>query len=120
MIRHRCPLAWLLIFAVAAASTGCTAMKTVKPRTDPSQPRFGPVKPDDTVVLHLTDGRRVEITVAGVERDALVSAEGVRYPHAEIAQLQTRSFSALKTLGLVGGVYLATAAIIAAALSILW
>jgi hypothetical protein len=95
-------------------------MRTVKPATDPSKPRFGPVKAGDTVVLHLHDGRRVEITVARVEGDALVSAEGVRYPHAEIAQLQRRSFSGLKTLGFVGGAYLAAVAALALAIAILW
>jgi hypothetical protein len=111
---------WVLVLAFASLGAACTTMKTVTPATDPSKPRFGPVRAGDTVVLHLHDGRRMEITVARVERDALVSAEGVRYPHADITQLQRRSLSGVKTLGLVGGIYLATVAALALAVAILW
>jgi hypothetical protein len=110
----------LLTVALTLSAAGCTAMKTVRPGTDPSKPVFGGVKEGDLVLLHLRDGRRVEITVASMERDAFVSMEGVRYQHAEIAQLQKKSFSGLRTLGFAATVYLATAALVAIAVALLW
>ena len=117
---HRRVLTPLLIVAVALAAVGCTTMKTVRPSTSPSHQVFGNVKAGDTVALHLTDGTRLEVTVARVERDALVSAEGVRYEHGQIVQLQKRSFSVMKTIGFVAAAYLATVAAIGIAFAVLW
>lgn len=115
---HRLVVAPLLIVALAAGALGCTSMKTVRPSTDPSNPVFGKVKAGDAVVLYLADGRRLEITVARVDRDALVSAQGVRYERAEIVQLQKRAFSGPKTVGFVAAAYAAAIAAVIAALGI--
>ena len=109
----------IVMLTLLVGGAGCTAMKTVKPQTDPSRPRFESVRAGDSVVLQLRDGRRLEITVARLEDEAVVSAEGVRYPHADIAQLQRRSFSGLKTIGLAGALYLGSAAAVAIALALL-
>ena len=117
---HRWVVTPLLIVAVAVASVGCTTMKTARPSTDPAKPVYGNVKTGDTVVLHLIDGRRLEITVARVERDAVVSAEGVRFEHGHIVQLQKRTFSGMKTVGFLAAAYLAAAAVLGMAMAILW
>lgn len=109
----------IVMLTLLVASAGCTAMKTVKPQTDPSRPRFGSVKAGDSIVLQLRDGRRLEITVGRLEDEAVVSAAGVRYPHADIVQMQRRSFSAMKTIALGGAVYLGAAAAVGIALSLL-
>jgi hypothetical protein len=108
-----------IMLALLVGGAGCTAMKTVKPQTDPSRPRFGSVKAGDSIVLQLRDGRRLEITVARMEAEAVVSAAGVRYPHADIVLMQKRSFSGLNTLALAGAVYRGAAAAVAIALSLL-
>jgi hypothetical protein len=84
-----------IMLTLLVGGAGCTAMKTVKPQTDPSRPRFGSVKAGDSLVLQLRDGRRLEITVGRLEDEAVVSAAGVRYPHADIVHMQRRSFSGL-------------------------
>lgn len=109
----------VVMLTLLAGGAGGTAMKTVNPQTDPSKPRFGSMKAGDALVLHLRDGRRLEITVARLDDDAFVSAEGIRYPYSDIAQLQRRSFSVPKTIGLAGGLYLGSAAAVAIALALL-
>ena len=116
-------VAWLLVCSVAAG-LGCTSLKTIRPATSPDAPVFGNVKPGDAVVLHLHDGRRLAITVQQVERDAIVSAEGLRYAATEIAQLQRRSLSggktALAAAGIVAGAYVVAGILIVIALDSLW
>lgn len=117
-------VAWLLACSMAAGGLGCTSLKTIRPATSPEAPVFGNVKAGDTVILHLHDGRRLQITVQRIEDDALVSAEGVRYTTGEIAQVQRRSFSggktALAVAGTVAGAYVVAAVLIVIALDSLW
>lgn len=117
-------VAWLLVCGMAAASLGCTSLKTIRPATPPDAPVFGNIKAGDTVVLLLHDGRSVQITVQRIEGGAIVSAEGVRYTAREIAQLQRRSFSGGKTAlaiaGTVAGAYLVAAILIVIALDSVW
>jgi hypothetical protein len=98
-------IACFLLCSVAATTVGCTSMRTIHPLTDPATSRFGGVKGGDTVVVEMRDGRRARFVVQQTDADAIVSKDGVRYGHSEIARLQRRSFSGWKTAFLVGGVF---------------
>jgi uncharacterized lipoprotein YajG len=87
---------------VAAASAGCTSMRTIHPVTEPATPIFDSVKVGDTVVVQTRDGRRDRFVVRQIDGDAIVSEQGVRYTRADISQLQRRSVSTWKTVLLVG------------------
>ena len=117
-------VAWLLVCSMAAAGLGCTSLKTIRPATSRDAPVFGNVKAGDTVVLHLHDGRRFQVTVQRIDGDAIVSAEGVRYTAGEIAQLQRRSFSggktALAVAGTVAGAYVVAGILFVIAMDSLW
>ena len=90
-----------VVVCVAAASAGCTSMKTIHPVTDPAMRTFGSVNAGDTVVVEMRDGRRARFVVQQVDGDTILSNDGVRYARADIAQLQRRSVSTWKTALLV-------------------
>jgi len=93
----------MLACSVAAASAGCTSMKTIRPVNDPAAPAFGRVKAGNTVVVSTRDDRRLRFVVRAIDGDALVTQEGVRFMRAEITHLERQSFSGPKTALLVGG-----------------
>ena len=113
----------VLVCVLVAAPLGCTSLQTIPPATEPSAAVFGDVKAGDIVVIHMADGRQLELTVARVEGDVLVSAEDVRYARGDIVQLQRRRISGGKTALAVTagavGVWVAAAALVAAALALL-
>ena len=68
MTFHKRMTAGLVACCFAAASVGCTSMKTIHPKTihpysDPAAPTFGRLKAGDTVVLQTRDGRRERFVV---------------------------------------------------------
>ena len=117
------PFLAVLVCFLVAAEPGCTSLQTVPPATEPSAAVFGEVEAGDTVVVHLADGRHLELTVARVEGDVLVSAEGVRYARGEIIQLQRRRISRGKTALAVTagalGVWAAAVILVAGAVALL-
>ena len=124
MTSHRPFIAWVLICALAGSAIGCTTMKTIRPATDPTAPSFGKVKAGDTIIVHLRDGRRLQVMVQRVDVDGIVSVEGVRYARTDITQVQRRSFSGWKTGlavgGAVAGAYVIAAILVVIALDSLW
>lgn len=128
MTFHKRMTAGLVACCFAAASVGCTSMKTIHPKTihpysDPAAPTFGRLKAGDTVVLQTRDGRRERFVVQRVDGDAIVSPSGKRYTRGDIERLQRRSFSGTKTAFLIGGAvsaaFVAYAMAVASALSTL-
>jgi hypothetical protein len=99
-----------LLCALMATGAGCTALRPIRPSTDPSGPMYSHIESGDEVVLHLRDERRVEITVKLVEPDAIVAEDGTRYGRADITQAEVRAVSpgrvTLITLAAVAGGYL--------------
>ena len=100
-------------------------MKTVRPVTQPGMgAMFGTVKAGDLVDLRTVDGRTARFIVQQVAADAVIAPDGVRYPHAEIAELKKRSFSGPKTAGLIagicGGLFVLAAIAVASAVNSLW
>ncbi|MDQ3421235.1 MAG: hypothetical protein M3541_21110, partial [Acidobacteriota bacterium] len=63
MTLHQRIIGSLLACSVAAASAGCTSMKTIRPVNDPAAPAFGRVKAGDTVVVSTRDDRRLRFVV---------------------------------------------------------
>jgi hypothetical protein len=115
----------VLVCSVALTSAGCTSMKTVRPVTQPGVGAvFGTVKAGDLVDLRTVDGRTARFIVQQVEVEAIVAPDGVRYTHAEIAELKKRSFSGPKTAGLIagicGGLFLLAGLAVASALGSFW
>lgn len=80
----------LLIGAVLLTGSGCALMHPVRPTTDPSRPTYSRMKSGQFVVLHLHDGRRVELVVDRIEPDAIVAADGRRYANNEIRKAEVR------------------------------
>ena len=113
----------LLILALASTA-GCSTMKTIRPAADPSAPLFANVKAGDPIIVHLRDGRQVQVIVQRVDNDGVVSMEGVRYLRSDISHLQRRSFSGWKTGlaigGAVAGAYLVAAILVVVALDSIW
>jgi hypothetical protein len=113
-----------LVCVLAASGTGCTSVKTIRPATEPTASPFGSVKTGDKILLHLKDGRRVQIVVQKIDGDALLSEEGGRYSRSEITQLQRRSFSggktALAVAGTVAAALLVVGYLIVSALDFTW
>jgi hypothetical protein len=114
----------LLILVLAASAFGCTTTKTIRPAADPSVPSFVNVKAGDTIIVHLRDGRQVQVIVQRVDTDGVVSMEGVRYARGDISHLRRRSVSGWKTGfaigGAVAGAYVVAAILVVVALDSLW
>jgi hypothetical protein len=121
---HQRLVAWLVIYALAVSASGCTTMKTIRPTTEPSAPSFANVKAGDTIIVHLRDGRRLQVILQRVDADGIVSVEGVHYARTDISHLQQRSFSGWKTGlavgGVVAGVYVLAGLLVVAALDSIW
>ncbi len=70
---------------------------------------YGHLKVGDQVVLHLQDGRRIEIVVRLVEPDAIVAEDGTQYRRPDITRAEVRAVSpgrvALITMAAVAGGY---------------
>ena len=117
-MRHlRSSVGSLLIIAIvgsAVVSTGCTSMKPIAITPAPGTGAFGGIRPGDTVVVEMKGGRRDRFKVARIDGEALVSPEGERYERVDMKQLKQQKFSHLKTWPLVGGIVLATLAVLAA------
>lgn len=114
----------ILACVLAAPVTGCTSLQTIPPAAEPSAAVFGDVQAGDTVVVHLNDGRQLQLTVARVEGDVLVSAEGVRYARRDITHLQRRQISPGRTALAVTagalGVWAGVVILVAGAVAVLW
>ena len=80
-------------------------MKTIHPATQPGVATFGPLKVGDHVRVETSDHKRVEFEVRELTVDTILSSSGARYDRADIVRLQRRSFSVIKTVLLVGGIY---------------
>ena len=65
-------------------------------------PRFASVQLGETVEVQTQDATR-RFVVKEIDRDALVSVEGVRYTRAEFLELKRQTLSAGKTTGLTVG-----------------
>jgi hypothetical protein len=64
-------------------------MRPIEPETGISAPTaFATVKIGDRVVVEMTDGSRHRFEVCGIERAALVSDSGKRYPRNEMTRLE--------------------------------
>lgn len=100
----------VLLCALLVTGAGCTALRPIRPSTDPSGPMYSHLERGDEVVLHLRDDRRVEIIVNIVEPDAIVAEDGTRYDRADITRAEVRAVSpgrvALITIAAVAGGYL--------------
>ena len=103
MKSHRSLITYLLTGSVLVVATGCRSMKAVDLATDPQLPAFAMVKLGETVDVETQTGKRVRLVVQQVERDAIVSSEGVRYSRSEVAQLKRRSLWTAKTAWLTAG-----------------
>ena len=93
-----------LLTCVALSATGCRTMKPVDLVADPAAPAFAMVKIGETVDVETRAGKRVRLVVGQVERDAIVSMEGVRYTRGEVVQLKRPSRWNAKTGWLIAGV----------------
>lgn len=117
-------VAALLVCVVLTPVMACTSLHTVQPVTSAGGPVFSDLQTGEIVVVHLRDGRRLQVTVAQVEHDAFVSKEGVRYAYDDIAQVQRRRVdrgkTALAVTGIAFGALAAFYILLAAAVGVLW
>ena len=93
-----------LFTASALVGSGCTSMHQV-PVVAPGLSLTTPmVKPGDNVRVTMRDGRRAQFTVGQVEASAITARGGERYATDQIATVERRTVSAVKTTVLIGGV----------------
>lgn len=114
--RRRCGA---LALAAVLAAGGCTSFKTVElpPGTLKEEIVAGNVvKPGDRIRVTRRVGEPVSFRVTGI-RDGLLLGEGVSVAIEEIEALESREYSAGKTVALVGGISAATVALMLVALS---
>lgn len=95
-----------LIAAVLAAAltfAGCTSMKTIHPAL-PGEPPFGPVKRDDTVVVHTRDGESARFVVQQIDGETIIAADGRRYVRSDLQLVQRKAVDRWKTTELIVGI----------------
>ena len=98
---HQRVIACLLTCSVLAATVGCTTMRTIVPVADPTVDAFTKIRRFDTVDVETRDGQRVRFVVGAVERDALISEDGVRYSRTDILQVHHKAPNGWGTVALV-------------------
>jgi hypothetical protein len=81
---------------------GCTSMKTIRPAS-PGEPPFGPVQTGDTVAVQTRDGVFARFVVRQIDGETLIAADGRRYVRSDLLRVQRKTFSGLKTAGLIAG-----------------
>ena len=113
-------LGYMLICGLAAGTTGCRSMQTVRPNTPAAAGPFGPVKAGDIVRVQTHDGRRITFTVREVSGDALVAEDGERYDRRDIVRLERRAISPGRTALLVVGLGFAAYSALMIAFAIVW
>ena len=95
----------LLLATALLPLTACTSMKTIHPAASPGTPTYGPVKAGDTVRVQTADGQRKRFIVEQIDGETIIGREGQRYTRAEVVQLERKSFSGPKTVGLAAGIF---------------
>ena len=80
----------LVIGTVFLAGSGCAVMQPIRPTADPSRPTYSRIRSGQFVVLHLHDGRRVELVVDRIEPDTIVAVDGRQYANHEIRRAEVR------------------------------
>lgn len=116
MAPSSCVLAMVMYVLSASA---CATFRPLPPPTS-SAPHFSGLHSGDEVLLTLHDGRQVEIEIERVEGGTLVSGEGVRYTPAQIANVQVRRVSPIRTALLVGGLVAAAYATLMIFVGLIW
>lgn len=106
MRRLKRPIAGVLAVLVLVQATGCTGTTTVR---QPWPTVVHPTSPKKKVEVVLVNGATFKADSARVGPDVLLAYRGVMADTVALSQvtkIQTRDFSALKSLGLVVGVFL--------------
>jgi hypothetical protein len=100
----------------AIAASGCTTLRPVSIASVAGTPASS-IHTGDQLRLTLRDGRRVKLTVGGLEATAIVARFGARYELNDILTVERQELNKGKTgllvAGLVGGalfLYIAVAA----------
>lgn len=106
MSLHQRIIASILACIIAAATVGCSTMKTIYPVKGPAAPApFGTLGVGEEVLIQTHDGRRERVLVRSIESDTIVSQQGDRYSQKDVALIQRKTFSPLKAaLWTVGGI----------------
>jgi len=93
--------AFIVVLCVTISLTGCHTMRPVNLTGE--QPLVSKVAPGDYVRIWMRDGSRLELQIAAIEPDALVSREQ-RIPIKDIERLERRGISVTRTTLLVLGI----------------
>jgi hypothetical protein len=94
-------LAAVALLTLCLACTGCTTTRFLPVPSAATASNALP-QPQSKVTVTLSSGEVRKFKLTGIEADALVG-EDVRVPFSDIEKLQETSFSARRTLGLIGG-----------------
>lgn len=111
MKRHTCVLNRLLSLVLVIALGGCSTISSSDVFNQDLQDKIRTghvIKTGDHVIIHTQDNVKHEFTVQRVDEQRIegrsVDGGEISVRIDDIASLQTKSFSAEKTAGLVGGV----------------
>ena len=105
MVRQKLVVAGLLALTLATGLAGCTTARRLdRINTTNGSGPFSNVEIGDRVSVKMTDGSTHRFEVRGIERDAVVSDSGRRYPRNDIASLKREPAAARKAAGVANGI----------------